>query len=152
LAADIVNARGHPNVRARHPTTMEITKEDTLTPRGDCVIGVAADKAAADLSPELLSELAKGYSLAAAILVGGLIDVFFAEGSPGHIPTSSTSIVIRRSSYLDERTLGIRATKSARGLDRQIVNLLKKPETEMKIVFVTAPNRREALIALAAQL
>ncbi|RLF17024.1 MAG: DUF371 domain-containing protein, partial [Thermoprotei archaeon] len=31
-------AWGHPNIRALHRSTMEITKEPYVTPRGDCII------------------------------------------------------------------------------------------------------------------
>jgi hypothetical protein len=39
-----INAVGHPNVLATHEKTIEITKEDFLTPTGDCIIGINADK------------------------------------------------------------------------------------------------------------
>ncbi|HID73268.1 TPA: DUF371 domain-containing protein [Candidatus Micrarchaeota archaeon] len=50
VAHDVVTARGHPNIRAEHETTFEVTTEPSLTPRGDCIVGVQADKAASDLS------------------------------------------------------------------------------------------------------
>ena len=40
---EIVIARGHPNIRATHKTTLEVTKEKELSPRGDCIIGICAD-------------------------------------------------------------------------------------------------------------
>ena len=51
--------RGHANVISAHPTTFEVTCEEELTLQGDCVIGVSADKGAADLSDafcDLLSD------------------------------------------------------------------------------------------------
>lgn len=45
---------GHVNVRARHRTTIEITRDDYLTPRGgDCIIGIKADKGLSGISPNL---------------------------------------------------------------------------------------------------
>ncbi|MFX1265712.1 MAG: DUF371 domain-containing protein, partial [Promethearchaeota archaeon] len=37
-------AYGHANVTGSHQTTVEITSESTLTPRGTCIVGIRADK------------------------------------------------------------------------------------------------------------
>ncbi len=34
---------GHPNIKATHVKTLEITKDDGLSERGDCIIGIKAD-------------------------------------------------------------------------------------------------------------
>ena len=36
-------AYGHPNITARHKTTLEFTKDKELSLRGDCIVGVKAD-------------------------------------------------------------------------------------------------------------
>ncbi len=41
---------GHPNIRAMHEKTIELTKAKDITLRGDCIIGVNANKACIDLS------------------------------------------------------------------------------------------------------
>ncbi|MHA1410910.1 MAG: DUF371 domain-containing protein, partial [Candidatus Odinarchaeia archaeon] len=46
-------ARGHENITATHPTTLEITKDMKLTPRGDCIIAVGSEKALFDFSDEI---------------------------------------------------------------------------------------------------
>ncbi len=152
LATDIVTAKGHPNVRATHKSTLEVTREKDLTPRGDCIIAVAADKAAAQLNPKLLSELAEGYHLAVAVEVEGDIDVFFAQGFRGHKPTSTTSIVIRKSTFRDERTLAVKSTKAAKDIDRGLIEKLANPAAQAKIYFAAAPTRKSALKLLAALL
>ncbi|MCD6301577.1 MAG: DUF371 domain-containing protein, partial [Staphylothermus sp.] len=53
VVVDVLYGRGHPNIRATHKTTLEITKEPHVTPRGDCIIAVNATKATKDLDPEL---------------------------------------------------------------------------------------------------
>ena len=50
-AQDIVYCRGHPLVLGSHPTTFEVTREDYLTKKGNCIIGIAADKGCSELSP-----------------------------------------------------------------------------------------------------
>jgi hypothetical protein len=37
-----IEAWGHPNVSANNRTTFEVTKEDHLTRRGDCIIAINA--------------------------------------------------------------------------------------------------------------
>ena len=49
MVQDEVIFYGHPNIRSLHAKTIEITKDEHLTPRGDCIIGVKANKACADL-------------------------------------------------------------------------------------------------------
>ncbi len=57
MVQDDVTFYGHPNVRSLHPKTIEITKDEHLTPRGDCIIGVRANKACADLDEALKHRL-----------------------------------------------------------------------------------------------
>ena len=76
--------QGHPLVRALHPSTMELTKERELTQRGDCVIGVSADKAACDLRPAVKEALrTAGASVTFTLRAGGESFVFTARGSRG---------------------------------------------------------------------
>jgi hypothetical protein len=37
------NAYGHPNILATHKTTLEFTKDNELSLKGDCIVGVKAD-------------------------------------------------------------------------------------------------------------
>ena len=57
MVQDDVTFYGHPNVRSLHAKTIEITKDEHLTPRGDCIIGVRANKACADLDEALKHRL-----------------------------------------------------------------------------------------------
>lgn len=40
-----VRFMGHRNITAKHRTTLEITKDEEITRKADCIIGVRADKA-----------------------------------------------------------------------------------------------------------
>ena len=57
MAQDEVIFYGHSNVQSLHAKTLEITKDDYLTPRGDCIIGIRADKSCADLDEALKDRL-----------------------------------------------------------------------------------------------
>jgi hypothetical protein len=133
---EVILASGHRNILAIHKTTFEITKEDQLSKRGDCIIAVATDKALADLSPEfkecLREEKAK---ITITIEVGEALETVNASGSPRLILTHPKDMVVRRSNYICARTLAIRADKAACELSRNLVERLKNPKQEVKITL-----------------
>ena len=136
MAVEVVRARGHPNVRAEHPTTLEVTREEELTPRGDCIIAVGADKAARDLSEEF-KRLARseGATIIMTIEVPslGLREVITGRGHPGLTFDHPTDMVVRKSDYVCGRTVAIRADKAARDLSRELVRALRDPRMEVII-------------------
>lgn len=122
----VVKARGHPNVSAKHRTTLELTKEDSLTPAGDCIIGVGADKSLKDL-PRAFKELLKqGKGLKIKLECGGFKETVHARGDPALTFADPVSMVARKSGYVCGRTLCVRADKAAADLDRRLVEELKK--------------------------
>jgi len=124
---DVVEFRGHPNIRAEHPTTLEVTRDEFLTPRGDCIVGVAGSKGASGIDECVKRVLREGGKLVAVILVeGGLFDYVVAEGSSLMTFSESRKIIIRRSTYVDGSTVGIRADKAAKDLRRDVVEALRQ--------------------------
>jgi len=120
-----VTFSGHRNITATHKTTFEITKSKSLTKRGDCIIGVAADKACADLDQRVKDALRKGGVVYLTICIGDLSFKVRAEGSPQLTLTDEEDIVVRRSSYTCPRTLAVRADAAACDIPRSLVNLLR---------------------------
>jgi len=134
---DFIKAYGHPNIKATHKTTFEITKEDYLTPRGDCIIAIKADKAAADLNPHLKNLLKKENTiLIIQLQVGDAHDTIIAKGNPNLTLTSKTSIVIRKSTYIDNRTIAIKANKAAKNINRKLINYLKNKNQIINIRLI----------------
>ncbi len=131
-------AKGHKNIQGLHPTTIEITKEKTLTPRGDCIIGIMADKAVNDLSPEF-KKLLKDRN---TVLIGQfyvnnkLYDTVIGQGDPSLILTNDKKMIFRKSTYVDDSTISIRTNKAARDLNRDMIKLLKKPETILTTILI----------------
>ena len=136
MLREVIHCKGHRNVRAIHRSTLEITTENFLTPRGDCIICVSADKALKDLSEEFKEALREGSKLRIVIKAGNLRDELIAYGSPELRLESPVSMVIRKSDYIDGRTLAIRANKSAKDLKRELIKLLKNPESEAVIELI----------------
>ncbi|WP_292460573.1 DUF371 domain-containing protein [Methanothermococcus sp.] len=123
-----IHAKGHPNVKSTHKTTLEITKEDYLTPTGDCIIGINADKSMVDFSEELRERIRNSDKIIVEIIVRDLKETIIGKGHKDLILNHPTDIVIRKSNFICPRTLMINADKSAKGLNREIVERLKKGE------------------------
>jgi len=138
MLREVIHCRGHENVRATHRSTLEFTREGYLTPRGDCILCVSADKSLKDMSEDFKRSLREGKKLIVRIKVGGFIDEVLAYGDPRLILDSEHSMVIRKSTYIDARTLAIRANKAAKDIDRRLVELLRNPETVAEIELLTS--------------
>jgi hypothetical protein len=129
MVNSLISSIGHPNVSAQHKTTLELTKEDFLTPTGDCIIGINSDTACADLPDELKRVLKLAKKLTITLECNGITDTVSARGDPRLTLTSKTSMVIRKSDYVCDRTLCVRADKAAADLDRKLIEELKKGES-----------------------
>lgn len=122
---------GHNLVSGEHNTTVEITKEGFLTKNGDCIIGINANKSCFDLDKKTKDYLKSGKKVLFEIEVNGKKDRINAFGSEDLILTNKTSIVIRKSSYIDDRTIAIKADKAACDIRRDIIEELKNPNTKL---------------------
>jgi hypothetical protein len=131
-----VIAYGHPNIRATHKSTFEITKESTLTKRGDCIVGVKSNKACKDISELFKKSLRSNVAVKVIIECNGIKDEVIGYGDPNLILSDPTSIVIRKSSYICPRTLLIRANKAACDLDRRLVSFMKLINSIIKVKFL----------------
>ncbi|MCD6444206.1 DUF371 domain-containing protein [Candidatus Bathyarchaeota archaeon] len=133
---ELITARGHPNISARHRSTFEVTKDPYVTPRGDCIIAVSASKAAADLSPEFKNLLKNSTTVVVFRLeVEDYTWIVRGYGSESMVLTDERSMVFRRSRYVCPRTVMIGADKSAVDLPREIVEALRKPDTPIQITL-----------------
>lgn len=126
----IFNISGHKNILGTHKNTIEFTKDSNLTLNGDCIIGVKVDF---DLHE--LKALVKKYSkIKIIILVDNLVEEINAVSNPEF--NDKHEIVIRKTDFISERTLGIKADKAVLDLDRELINKLKNPETVGKVELI----------------
>ena len=132
----VIFARGHENIQATHGTTFEITKEQALTKRGDCIIAVGATKGVADL-PLGFKEGARseGAQMTITIEAGEVKEVVRARGSPRLLFTHPTDLVVRKSNYVCGRTLAIRADKAASDLSRKLIEKLRDSSQKIRITL-----------------
>lgn len=136
MLVERITCWGHENVRATHRSTLEFTKEDYLTPRGDCILCIKADKGMDDLSEDFKRALREGRRLRIVIRAGNIEDEVIAWGDGRLILSHPLSIVVRKSEYVDGRTLALRANKAAKDIRRDLVELLKRPDTRVEVEFI----------------
>jgi hypothetical protein len=133
---EIIHAKGHANILAIHPTTLEFTKEGFLSKRGDCIIAVLADKALPDLSAEFKEKLRREDArLAILIEAGEMVEMINAFGGAHLAFIHPAEMVVRKSSYICSRTLAVKADKASADLSRGLIRKLKNPEQKVKITL-----------------
>ena len=136
IAVELVKSRGHVNVSATHRSTIEITRDDHLTPLGDCIVGVKADKALIDFSEEFKRIARADDSVIIAVLITrNNVDVVIGRGSKDLVLNDDRRIIIRKSSYIDDATIMINANKAAIDLSRSLIDDLVKGSF-LYVVFV----------------
>jgi hypothetical protein len=133
---EVIEAYGHQNVQSTHKTTFEITKEASLTSRGNCIIAVNATKGAADLNPKFKEAARKeNAKITVTIEAGGVREVVRASGSPRLSFTHHTDLVIRKSRYVCGRTAAVKADKAASDFSRELVEKMRSSRQKIKITL-----------------
>jgi len=122
---EVVRARGHDNVTAEHGSTFEVTTDDYLTPAGDCILAVEADRAPADFDPEFVAACRDAdATITATFEAAGHVETVRGSGDPDLELSSERSMVGRTSDYVDERTFLLGADFAAAEFDRDLVAAL----------------------------
>ncbi|MFW5903524.1 MAG: DUF371 domain-containing protein [Halolamina sp.] len=122
---EIVRARGHENVAATHESTFEVTTDDFLTPAGDCILGIEADRAPADFDPSFVEACrSTDATITMTVEAGGHETTVTGRGHPDLTFESERSAVGRTSDYVDDRTVMVEADRAADGFDRDLVAAL----------------------------
>lgn len=125
---EVVRARGHEHVAATHASTLEVTTDDWLTPAGDCIVGVGADRAPAAFDDAFVAACRDDDARVVATLdVPGRevpSDRVVGRGDPDLTFASCRSLVCRTSDYVDDRTVLVGADRAAADLDRDLVAAL----------------------------
>ncbi len=136
LISETFKALGHPNIRSTHKTTIMITRDAELTPRGDCIVAVKSDKGLGNLKPKLKEAIKRPNAIIRLIIeAGGLSFEVKGRGDPKLTLNHPTEMVARKSGYICERTLMIGADKAASDIDGVLVKLLKEPNQVIKVTI-----------------
>ena len=122
---EVLRARGHEHVSGAHESTFEVTTDDWLTPAGDCILGVAADRAPADFDPAFVAACRDPEArIVGDIVVGDRSERIVGRGHPDLTFESDRSAVCRTSDYVDDRTVMVGADAAAADVDRDLVAAL----------------------------
>lgn len=132
---DSINATGHSLIQCTHGTTIELTKDNYLTEKGTCILGIRASKACYDLTPTLKRKIENGEKINVIIKLDDLVDSFYGYGSKNLTLLSKKDIVFRKSNYTCDRTILIKCTKSSKDLNRDIINKLSNSKKQFSILF-----------------
>ena len=141
FSIETVEFRGHPNVKASHKTTFEVTKETHLTPRGDCIVGVEASKGLKEFSDEFrqLVRDERTKVFIAIITEDGSADTLMCQGSSSLTLEDPVRIIVRKSSYTAPNTLCIKASKAAAEIDRALITSLKEGKSGLLLAVAFRP-------------
>ena len=131
MILDEIYAYGHKNILCTHSTTIELTKDNYLTTKGNCILGVRASKACISLSSTLKEKIKQGKKIKVSIILNDNVDIFYGYGDPRLTLLSNNEIVFRKSNYICDRTILIRCTKSSIDLNRNLIKTLKIQENSL---------------------
>jgi hypothetical protein len=131
---DEIIAHGHKNIVARDEDCFEITTNDD--PKGeDSVIAVDASKGCKDLNDSFKLAVKSANKVVITIEAGSMMEKITAYGSPALKLTDANEIVVRKSDFIDGKTVAILADKSANVFSKGMKEKLKDPKTEVKITL-----------------
>jgi len=122
---EVVHATGHENVTAEHESTFEVTTDDWLTPAGDCILAVDADRTPADFDDEFRTAARDpDATIRFTLDVADHEHVVTGRGHSELEYTNDRSMVGRTSTYVDDRTIMVDADAAAETIDRDVVDAL----------------------------
>ncbi len=127
---EVVHARGHEHVTAGHTSTFEVTSDDWLTPAGDCILAVDADRVPADFDDAFVDACRDPRTTIRATFTATtgdgttVTDAVTGRGHPELSFENERSHVGRTSEYVDDRTVLVGADAAAADLDRALVDAL----------------------------
>ena len=131
MVQDEVIFYGHPSIRSLHDKTIEITKDEHLTPRGDCIIGVKANKACADLDESFKHRLKSNLSvIKIEIMVGDESFLISGRGDERLSMLNANDIVIRKTNFVCPRTMSVLCDKASSDVPRKLVRILQDQKTK----------------------
>ena len=124
-AREVVRAHGHEHVTAEHASTFEVTTDDWLTPAGDCILAIEADRAPASFDAAFVEACRDAdATITATITVGDHTQTVTGTGHPELSFESDRSLVCRTSDYVDDRTVMVNADAAATDFDSELVAAL----------------------------
>lgn len=131
MVQEEVTFYGHPNVQSLHGKTVEITKDEHLTLRGDCIIGVRASKACADLDENLKRKLRSNDSVVKIEIVVGNESIVINGGGDERLTLQNPhDIVIRKTNFVCPRTMSVKCNRASSDMPRRMIRMLQDKDAK----------------------
>ena len=139
------NCYGHRNITAKHKTTFEFTKDEGLSLKGDCIIGVRSDFSLPSLK-RFIKSLGGNKKITITIeTINNIsndknktnkdykrfIEKINCEINPDF--NSDNEMVIRKGDFISERTFAIRADKAACEISMDLANFLAGKNSRISV-------------------
>lgn len=138
---------GHPNITAKHKSTLEFTKENNVTLRGDCILGVGATTSLYDLPEEMKQAIQKGNEMHVELIIDSEKIVIKGKGHKNLLLLSKQDMVIRKSEFTCPRTLMIDADTAAKDIPNSVVAKMKKPNKTMIVKIYVLDSTQTSIHA-----
>ncbi len=120
----LIQCKGHPNIRASHAKTFEVTHDPDITSAGTCIIGVEATYDAAAL-------LSLRGAVQMILRCGDHEDRAVARINPKY--AAGAPLIWRRMPTPEPRTFCIGSDKGSAQLDRDLIKALQQPGAMLDI-------------------
>ncbi|MET1101854.1 MAG: DUF371 domain-containing protein [Pyrodictiaceae archaeon] len=128
--------RGHPNILANHEGTLEITSDNFLTPRGECIIGIAAKYLGGE-GKDSKGAFSKLIIIALPLLPREpMLEKVYGLSS-GMANPNARRLIVRKSAYIDDKTIMVSATKAASDLNKKFKEAMRSPFTRCLILYTS---------------
>jgi hypothetical protein len=109
---EVVRARGHEHVAATHGSTFEVTSDDWLTPAGDCILAIGADRTPADFDADFVAACQDpNATITLTLETDAVTETVHARGHPDL-------------TFDGDRTVAVDADAAAADLNRDLVTAL----------------------------
>lgn len=128
-------ATGHPNIRATHFKTLEFTKDEDITERGDCIVGVKATFELTELD-KFKEKDVKKIKCMISLSEDEKEHFFECKFTLNTLFESNHELVLRKSSFNSDRTFGFNLNRGANKIPREMVKIMQNPDTVIKIKLI----------------
>jgi hypothetical protein len=129
----VITAWGHDLVSCRDPEKIIITKDDKVF--DDSVACIRASAAAKDLPDNMKEALEEGRGISLVISSAGIEEKISAFGSMKETLTDEQNITLTKTNFSNPSTVGIKANKGAKDLNRALVALLQDTDQEVTLTL-----------------
>ncbi len=126
---------GHPNITALHKNTLEFTKDDFVTKRGDCIVGCRADFELEEIKKLIASAQKQPCEVKITLKSNPLAETLQGTLNPEF--EDDHEIVIRKGGFCSKRTMVILADRASSDLSEAFRAALKLAETRIDIIIET---------------